>query len=51
MFNQVEPVLSTLENVNKEVESKYRSVKKQRETIVDRLIESASEELQTKNQV
>ena len=34
---QVEPLLSTLKNVYKEVESKYRSVKKQQETIADRL--------------
>ena len=47
---QVEPLLSTLENVYKEVESKYRSVKKQQETITDRLNESPSGELQTKNQ-
>ena len=47
---QVGPVLSTLENVYKEVESKYRSVKKQQEIIADRLLESASEEQQTTNQ-
>ena len=48
---QVEPSLSSLENVQKQVKSKQRSVKKQQDTIADRLTESASEELQTKNQV
>ena len=48
---QVEPVLSTFENVYREVESKYRRVKKQQETFTDRLIESATGELQAKNQV
>ena len=47
---QVGPVLSTLENVYKEVESKYRSVKKQQEIIADRLLESASEEQQITNE-
>ena len=50
MLYQVEPLLSTLENVYKEVESKYRSVKRQQETITDRLNASAPGELQTKNQ-
>ena len=36
---QVEPVWSTLEYVDKEVESKYRSVKKRQEKIADRLAE------------
>lgn len=51
VFYQVEPSLSSLENVQKQVKSKQRSVKKQQDTIADRLTESASEELQTKNQV
>ena len=52
VFYQVEPLLSgTLSNVQKQVKSKQRSVKKQQDTIADRLTESASEELQTKNQV
>ena len=51
MLYQVEPVLTTFENVYREVESKYRRVKKQQETFTDRLIESASGELQEKNQV
>ena len=51
VFYQVEPSLSSLENVYKQVKSKQRSVKKQQDTIADRLTESASEELQTKNQV
>ncbi|RMX55541.1 hypothetical protein pdam_00024527 [Pocillopora damicornis] len=42
VFYQVEPSLSSLEN---------RSVKKQQDTIADRLTESASEELQKENQV
>ena len=51
VFYQVEPSLSSLENVQKQVKSKQRSVKKQQDTIANRLTESASEELQTKNQV
>ena len=51
MLYQVQLVLSTFENVYREVESKYRRVKKQQETFTDRLIESASGELQAKNQV
>ena len=45
---KVQPVLSTLENVYKEMEIKYRSVKKQQETITDRLIETGSTEEQLK---
>ena len=44
----VQPVLSTLENVYKEMEIKYRSVKKQQEAITDRLIETGSTEEQLK---
>ena len=52
VFYQVEPLLSgTLSNVQKQVKSKQRRVKKQQDTIADRLTESASEELQTKNHV
>ena len=43
---KVQPVLSTLKNVYKEMEIKYRSDKKQQETITDRLIETASTEQQ-----
>ena len=45
---KVQPVLSTLENVYKEMEIKYRSVKKQQETITDRPIETGSTEEQLK---
>ena len=45
---KVQPVLSTLENVYKEMKIKYRSVKKQQETITDRLIETGSTEEQLK---
>ena len=45
---KVEPVLSTLENVYKDMEIKYRSVKKKQETITDRLIETGSTEEQLK---
>ena len=45
---KVQPVLSTLENVYKEMEIKYRSVKKQQEAITDRLIETGSTEEQLK---
>ena len=45
---KVQPVLSTLENVYKEMEIKYRSVKKQQETITDWLIETGSTEKQLK---
>ena len=48
MLYKVQPVLSTLENVYKEMEIKYRSVKKQQETITDRLIETGSTEEQLK---
>ena len=41
---KVQPVLSTLENVYKDMEIKYRSVKIQQETITDRLIETGSKE-------
>ena len=44
VFYQVEPSLSSLENVQKQVKSKQRSVKKQQDTIANRLTESASEE-------
>ena len=51
MLYKVQPVLSTLENVNKDMEIKYRRVKKQQETITDRLIETGStEELLKANQ-
>ncbi|CAH3193123.1 unnamed protein product, partial [Porites evermanni] len=45
---KVQPVLSTLENVYKDMEIKYRSVKKQQETTTDRLIEKESTEEQLK---
>ena len=45
---KLQPVLSTLENFYKEKEIKYRSVKKQQETITDRLIETGSTEEQLK---
>ena len=45
---KVQPVLSALENVYKEMEIKYRSVKEQQETITDRLIETGSTEEQLK---
>ena len=48
MLYKVQPVLSTLENVYKEMKRKYRSVKKQQETITDRLIETGSTEEQLK---
>ena len=41
---KVQPVLSTLENVYKDMEIKYRSVKIQQETVTDRLIETGSKE-------
>ena len=41
---KVQPVLRTLENVYKDMEIKYRSVKIQQETITDRLIETGSKE-------
>ena len=48
MLYKVQPVLTTLENVYKDMEIKYRSVKKQQETITDRLIETGSTEEQLK---
>ena len=45
---KVQPVLSMFENVYKELEIKYRSVKKPQETITDRLIETGSTEEQLK---
>ena len=48
---KVQPLLSTPENVYKDMEIKYRSVKKQQETITDKLIETGStEELIKANQ-
>ena len=41
---QVEPELIALENVHKEIATKYRSVKKQQSTIAERLIESGETE-------
>ena len=41
---KVQPVLRTFENVYKDMEIKYRSVKIQQETITDRLIEKGSKE-------
>ena len=41
---KVQPVLRTLENVYKDMEIKYRSVKIQQETITDRLIETGSKD-------
>ena len=40
---EVQPVVNILENVYKEVEIKYRSVKKQRETNADKLCEVSTE--------
>ena len=45
---KVQPVLRTLENVYKDMEIKYRSVKIQQETVTDRLIETGSKEDQKK---
>ena len=50
---EVQPVINILENIYKEVEIKYRSVKKQQETIADKLCEvstEGSEELMKVNQ-
>ena len=50
---EVQPMISILENVYKEVEIKYRSVKKQQEAIADKLYEvstEGSEELVKVNQ-
>ena len=41
---QVEPELIALENLRKEIATKYRSVKKQQLTITERLIESGETE-------
>ena len=41
---KVQRVLRTLENVYKDMEIKYRSVKIQQETITDRLIETGCKE-------
>ena len=48
MLYKVQTVLSTVENVYKEMEIKFRSSKKQQETITDRLIETGSTEEQFK---
>ena len=51
---QVEPELIALENVHKEIATKYRSVKKQQSTIAERLIESGeteNDEMSVKNQI
>lgn len=40
---EVQPVINVLENVYKEVEIKYRSLKKQQETITDKLCEASTE--------
>ena len=48
MLYKVQTVLSTVENVYKEMEMKFRSSKKQQETITDRLIETGSTEEQFK---
>ena len=40
---EVQPMINTLENVYKEVEIKYRSVKKQQEAIADKLCEVSTE--------
>ena len=50
---EVQPIINILENVYKEVEIKYRSVKKQQEAIADKLCEVStedSEELEKVNQ-
>ena len=44
MLYEVEPELTALENVHKEIEIKFRSVKKQQTTIAERLIESGETE-------
>ena len=44
LLYQVEPELIALENVQKEIAIKYRSVKKQQSTIAERLIESGETE-------
>ena len=44
MLYKVQPVLSTLKYAYKDMEIKYGSVKKQQETITDRLIETGSTE-------
>ena len=41
---QVEPELFTLQNVHKEIATKYRSVEKQQSTIAERLIDSGETE-------
>ena len=43
MLLEIQPVMSTLENVYNEVETKYRSVKKQQETIAEKLCEASTE--------
>ena len=40
---EIQPVISILENVYNEVETKYRSVKKQQETIAEKLCEASTE--------
>ena len=40
---ETQPVISILENINNEVETKYRSVKKQQETIAEKLCEASKE--------
>ena len=43
MLLEIQPVMSTLENVYNELETKYRSVKKQQETIAEKLCEASKE--------
>lgn len=40
---EIQPVINILENVYNEVESKHRSVKKQQETIAEKLCEASTE--------
>ena len=40
---KIQPVMSTLENVYDELETMYRSVKKQQETIAEKLCEASKE--------
>ena len=40
---EIQPGILTLENVYNEVETKYRSVKKQQETIAEKLCEASTE--------
>lgn len=37
---EVEPEIDILESIYKQIETKYRNVKKQQETIADRIVES-----------